>query len=161
MFLAQSVVPSCVSARPSPLCCAVCWPECWPASFDDMRQSPVTTKFPAPDWSASGTLDTDDLRLPIDNPIAPHRGKSLVDGVFAGCVGDQDHGHRLLRSPTLRGAARSGLMTLHDRFQRNFLLRQAPRNRGCRARSVAGEKPDVIATFMMLHRRLADRGHAR
>jgi hypothetical protein len=55
--------------------------------------------------SASGALDANDLRPPIDNPIPAHRGKSLVDGVFTGCIGDQDDGHCLLGAPGLRGAA--------------------------------------------------------
>src|ERR1700756_5731750 len=127
-----------------------------------MRQSPVVTKLP---WrgtlSASGALDADDLRPSINNPIPAHRGKGLVDGVFTGRIGDQDHRHRLVGTPRLRGAARSGVVALHDRLQRNLLLRQTPRDRGRRARTVAGKEPDVIAAFVMLHRRLADRGHAR
>src|ERR1700689_4128097 len=106
-------------------------------------------------------LDSNNLRPTRDYTVAAHGDEGLARRIFAGRVGDHDHRHRLAGTARPGGIARPGTVTLHDGFQRYVLLRQPPRDGRGRARPVAGEQPDVIAAFVMLHRRLAHRRHAR
>src|SRR5260370_36499461 len=102
-----------------------------------MKAAPSARTSNAPVIAASRAFDTNNPRPAINTPIAAHRGKGLVDGVFASRIGDQDHWHRFARAARLRGAARSGVVALHDRFQRNLLLRETARDSGRGAWPVA------------------------
>src|ERR1700721_856851 len=102
-------------------------------------------------------LDPDHLRTAGDYTVAAHGGESLVYSIFARRVGNHDNWNGFPRTPWLN--ALPDFVTLHDRLQRNVLLREPPRNGGGRARPVARQEPDVIAAFVMLHRRFAHRGH--
>src|SRR5579883_1018895 len=105
-------------------------------------------------------LDPNDLRSSRDYTVAAHRGERLAHGVLAGGVGDEDDRDRLVGASGSAAALRRNLLVLHDRFQRNLLLRQTTGDGGGTARSIARQQADVIAAFVVLHRRLADRGHA-
>src|SRR5580704_10163374 len=106
-------------------------------------------------------LDSDHLRPPGDYTVATHGDEGFAHRILAGRIGDHDHRHRLAGTARPRRLASRAVMTLHDGFQRYVLLREPPRNGGGRARPVARQEPDVIAAFVMLHRRLAHRDHAR
>src|SRR3984957_15126446 len=106
-------------------------------------------------------FDSNNLRPTRDYTVAAHGDEGLAHRILAGRVGDHDHRHRLAGTARAGRVARLGAVTLHDGLQRYVLLRQPPRNGRSRTRPVAGEQPDVIAAFVMLHRRLAHRRHTR
>src|SRR5579864_4799482 len=106
-------------------------------------------------------LDSDHLRPARDYTVAAYGDEGLAHRILTGRIGDHDHRHRLAGTARPHRVARRAVVTLYDGFQRYVLLRQPARNGRRRARPVARQKPDVIAAFVMLHRRLAHRGHAR
>src|SRR5271166_6366179 len=75
-------------------------------------------------------LDPDYLRPSRDYTVAAHRGERLAHCVLGGRVGDQDDRHRLARAARLAGDLRPEFMALNDRFERDLLLRQPPRDGG-------------------------------
>src|SRR3984957_15539985 len=105
-------------------------------------------------------FDSNDLRPARDYTVAAHGDEGFAHRILTSRIGDHDHRHRLAGTARPRHIARFGAVTLHDGFQRYVLLRQSPRNGRRRARPGARQKPDVITAFMVLHRRLAYRGHA-
>src|SRR5580700_6316915 len=105
-------------------------------------------------------FDSNDLRPAGDYTVAAHGDEGLAHRILAGRIGDHDHRHRLAGTARPGCIARPGAVTLHDGLQRYVLLRQPPRNGRGRTRPVAREQPNVIATFVMLHRRFAHRRHA-
>src|SRR6516225_5602623 len=90
-------------------------------------------------------LDSDHLRTTRDYMVAAHRDEGLADRILAGRIGDHDHRNRLARSARpIGGLARlvSAAVALHDRFQRNVLLRQPSRDGRRGAGTIARQEPD-------------------
>src|ERR1700732_3073612 len=104
-------------------------------------------------------LDPDHLRTARDYTGAADGGERLVYRIFACRIGNHDDRNR--RSGPARLNALPDLVALHDRFQRNVLLGEPSRNGCCRARPVARQQSNIIAAFVMLHRRFAHRRHSR
>src|ERR1700733_1491964 len=101
-------------------------------------------------------LDPDHLRPARDYTVAAHGDEGLAHRILAGRIRDHDDGHRLART------CRPGtIVALHDGFDRNILLRQPPRNGRRATGAIAREEADIVAAFVVLHRRFADRRHAR
>src|ERR671937_190362 len=133
---------------PSPRAClAVVMSPLFPTEYDSTM--PILSVF----------LYPDDLWLTQDHLIPSDCRKRPAHGVLGGCVGDQNDRHWLSRAAgDLAAVRRFAAAALHDRFERDLLLREAPGNRRGGARLVHGEEADVIAAFMTLHRRLLARG---
>src|ERR1700685_2760257 len=105
-------------------------------------------------------FDADDLRPPGDYTVAAHRGECLSHRILSGRISNENNRDRLPRASALVRRQPRDFVALHNRLQRNLLLRQAPRNGRGAARPVAGKKADIIATLMALHRRPANGGTA-
>src|SRR5215467_9067128 len=103
-------------------------------------------------------LYADDLWLAQDHLIPPDCRKRPVHCVLGGRIGDQNDRHRLSSPGDLAAVRRLAAVALHDRFERDLLLREPPGNRRGGARLVHGEEADVVAAFVTLHRRLLARG---
>src|SRR6516164_2690987 len=107
-------------------------------------------------------LDPDDLRFTQDHLIAANRGKRLAHGVLGGRIGNQDHWHRLARAAgDIAAMRRLAAVTLHDRLERDVLLRQSLGDGRGGARFVDRKEADVVAAFVTLHRRLLAGGQPR
>src|ERR1700722_2768712 len=105
-------------------------------------------------------FDSNNLRPTGYYTVGAHGDEGFAHRILAGRVGDHDHRHRLAGTARPGRIARPGAVTLYNGLQRYVLLRQPPRNGRRRTRPVARQQPDVIAAFVMLHRRLAHRRHA-
>src|SRR5215467_2948080 len=107
-------------------------------------------------------LDPNDLRFTQDHLVAADRGEGLAHGVLGGRIGDQDHRHRLTRTARhIAAMRRLAAVTLHDRLERDVLLRQPLGDGRGGARFVDRKQADVVAAFMTLHRRLLAGGQPR
>src|SRR6516162_1933655 len=107
-------------------------------------------------------LDPNDLRFTQDHLVAADRGKRLAHGVLGGRIGDQDHRHRLTRTAgDIAAMRRLAAVTLHDRLERDVLLRQPLGDGRGGARFVDRKQADVVAAFVTLHRRLLAGGQPR
>src|SRR6516162_345006 len=107
-------------------------------------------------------LDPNDLRFTQDHLVAADRGEGLAHGVLGGRIGDQDHRHRLTRTAgDIAAMRRLAAVTLHDRLERDVLLRQPLGDGRGGARFVDRKQADVVAAFVTLHRRLLAGGQPR
>src|ERR1700722_2102286 len=106
-------------------------------------------------------FDSNNLRPTGYYTVGAHGDEGFAPRILAGRVGDHDHRHRLAGTARPGRIARPGAVTLYNGLQRYALLRQPQRNGRGRGRPIARQQPDVIAAFVMLHRRLAYRRHAR
>src|SRR6516162_2048008 len=97
----------------------------------------------------SAFLDPDDLRFTQDHLIAANRGKRLAHGVLGGRIGNQDHRHRLARAAgDIAAMRRLAAVTLHDRLERDVLLRQSLGDGRGGARFVYRKEADVVTALI-------------
>src|SRR5262252_7729620 len=106
-------------------------------------------------------LDSDDLRLPGNDALILDGVQSTTHRILGCGVGDQNDRRR--RRRTFRVIAAMGpaaWVSLHDRFKRDVLVRQMPRNGREGTGPIERKQANIVAAFVALHRRLAALGEA-
>src|SRR5271169_2983660 len=103
----------------------------------------------------SGLLDADQLWLALDHFFGLDARERPAHRVLGGRIGDQDD--RDWPRGALGIVATIGpwsRVALHDRFQRDHLVREMRRDAGGGAGPVDGEHTNIIAALVPLHRGL-------
>src|SRR5262249_55571690 len=100
-------------------------------------------------------LDADDLRRARNHTLSFDRLQGAPHRILAGRIGDEDDGCRRIRALRIVAAVRPrAAVALHDRFERDLLVREQPGDRRQGAGPVDGCQPDIVAALVTLHRRL-------
>src|ERR1700747_1121907 len=94
-------------------------------------------------------LDPNDLRFTQDHLVAADRGEPLLPGVLGGRIGDRDPRPRLTRTAgDIAAMRRLAAATLHDRLERDVLLRQPLGDCRGGARVVDRKQTDVVGALV-------------
>src|SRR5262245_53472548 len=75
-------------------------------------------------------FDADDLRIVRNDTLFPDRLQGAPHRILARRISDEDHGRRRVRASRIVAAVRPrAAMALHDRFERDLLVGEQPRDR--------------------------------